>query len=191
MGDPCSYSHEDGPLFGILLLVAGIFFLYGAFGDTGTSGMLRILAGIIAANGPMLAAGIIDTYNQTVPRMDPQMILSQCKDEWNSLKSAKSDIERLEIVYENAVNMSRKALYGFLERWIETGVALGLLLLGILKGWFTLSTVIQLSSFILSLVGMTAFFLMVFTYLRYRDYTKQLLAIQLKKSDKAELSIKI
>ncbi len=191
MGDPCSYSHEEGPLFGILLLGAGIFFLYGAFGDTGTSGVFRILAGIIAASGPMLAAGIIDTYNQTVPRMDPQMILSQCKDEWNSLKSAKSDIERLEIVYENAVNVSRKALYGFLERWIETGVALGLLLLGILKGWFTLSTVIQLSSLILSLVGMAAFFLMIFTYLRYRDYTKQLLAIQLKKSDKAEIAIKL
>ena len=191
MGDLCNYSHEEGPFFGILLLVAGIFFLYGAFGDTGASGMFRILAGIIAASGPMLAAGIIDTYNQTVSKMDPQMILSQCKDEWNSLKSAKSDIERLEIVYESAVNVSRKALYGFLERWIETGVALGLLLLGMLKGWFTLSTFIQLSSIILSLVGMTSFFLMIFSYLRYRDYTKQLLAIQLKKSDKAEISIKL
>ncbi|WP_297508160.1 hypothetical protein, partial [Thermococcus sp.] len=151
MSDPCSHSHEEGTLFGILLLVAGIFFLYGAFGNTGASGMSRILAGIIAASGPMLAAGIIDKYNQTVPKMDPQIILSQCKDEWNSLKNAKSDIERLEIVYENAVNVSRKALYGFLEIWIETGVALGLLLLGILKGWFISSTVIQLSGVILSL----------------------------------------
>ncbi|WP_297550609.1 hypothetical protein [Thermococcus sp.] len=89
MSDPCSYSYEEGPLFGILLLVAGIFFLYGAFGDTGASGMFRILAGIIAASGPLLAAGIVDTYNQTVPKMDPQMILSQCKDEWNSLKMQK------------------------------------------------------------------------------------------------------
>ena len=191
MSDPCSYSYEEGPLFGILLLVAGIFFLYGAFGDTEASGMFRILAGIIAASGPLLAAGIVDTYNQTVPKMDPQMILSQCKDEWNSLKNAKSDIERLEIVYENAVNASRKALYGFLERWIETGVALGLLLLGMLKGWFISSTVIQLSGVILSLVGTTSFVLMIFSYLRYRDYTKQLLAIQLKKSDKAEIAIKI
>ncbi|WP_297556531.1 hypothetical protein, partial [Thermococcus sp.] len=58
-------------------------------GDTGASGMFRILAGIIAASGPLLAAGIVDTYNQTVPKMDPQMILSQCKDEWNSLKMQK------------------------------------------------------------------------------------------------------
>ncbi|WP_297550607.1 hypothetical protein [Thermococcus sp.] len=60
-----------------------------------------------------------------------------------------------------------------------------------LKGWFISSTVIQLSGVILSLVGTTSFVLMIFSYLRYRDYTKQLLAIQLKKSDKAELSIKL
>ncbi|AAL80368.1 hypothetical protein PF0244 [Pyrococcus furiosus DSM 3638] len=33
--------------------------------------------------------------------------------------------------------------------------------------------------------------LIIFFYLRYRDYTKQLLAIQLKKSNKAEISIKL
>ena len=111
MSDPCSYSYEESPLLGILLLVAGIFFMYGAFGNTGASRMFKILAGIIAASGPLLAAGIADTYNQTAPKMDPQIILSLCKDEWNSLRNAESEIERLEIVYENAVNVSRKALF--------------------------------------------------------------------------------
>ena len=60
-----------------------------------------------------------------------------------------------------------------------------------LKGWFIPSAIIQLSGVILSLVGTASFVLMIISYLRYRDYTKQLLAIQLKKSDKAEIAIKI
>ncbi|WP_457753562.1 hypothetical protein [Thermococcus sp.] len=35
------------------------------------------------------------------------------------------------------------------------------------------------------------FVLMILTYLKHKEYDKQLFAIQLKKSDKAEISIKL
>ncbi len=53
------------------------------------------------------------------------------------------------------------------------------------------STITKLAVIGGPLLGFVLFVLMIFTYVKHKEYDKELFAIQLKKSDKAEISIKI
>ncbi len=189
MGNICS-DRPKADLRGIALFFVGFLFFVWSL-TAGTTGIFALVAGILAASAPILTAIIMSVYDERIPRMNPQRLLSECKDKWEGLKNAKSEIEQLEIVYNHAIEVSYEAFKEFFSTWIASGIALAVMIIGIIRGWFISSTVVQLSGVILSLVGTASFILMIFSYLRYRDYTKQLLAIQLKKTDKAELSIKL
>ena len=157
MGNICDdYPKED--LRGIALLVVGfIFFVWSL--PAGTTEIFALVAGILAASGPVLTAFITSVYDESIPKMDPQRLLFECKDKWYSLNNAKSEVEQLEIVYNRAVEVSYEAFKDFFSTWISSGIALAVMAVGITGGWFILSTVIQLSNIVLSLVGMAAFFL--------------------------------
>ncbi|CAD5245054.1 protein of unknown function [Thermococcus camini] len=62
---------------------------------------------------------------------------------------------------------------------------------GLLSGNIYPSWITSLSIILFPIFGFINFVLMIWAYLRYRRYSKQLFAIQLKKNDKAEISIKI
>ncbi|WP_048149813.1 hypothetical protein [Thermococcus sp. AM4] len=103
------------------------------------------------------------------------------------------EINLLESGYKKAHEYQNKAFKDALTAWLGLGVYIGLVELAlvadnlVVKNWSYLWAVLGICS-IASFVG---FVLTIISYLRKRSIEKALFAIQLKKSDKAEISIKI
>ncbi|WP_258083680.1 hypothetical protein [Thermococcus thermotolerans] len=75
----------------------------------------------------------------------------------------------------------------FLIEWILLEISTAILLYFGVPHWLT-----TVSLIVFSLGGLISFVLWIISYLRYRDYSKRLLLLlQLKKNDKAEISIRI
>ncbi|WP_297090702.1 hypothetical protein [Thermococcus sp.] len=109
--------------------------------------------------------------------MDPNKILSECKGR------VRGDLEK---AYSLATERAYTLFVNFFVSWILLGAVNGVLIYYGPPHWLT-----TLSIGLFSLFGFISFILWIISYLRYRDYSKKLLVIQLKKNEKAEISIKI
>jgi len=126
---------------------------------------------------------VLSSLSEFIAGMDPNEIFSRC--EFLNEKNM-SENEKLEKAYLLATQRAYALFVNFFIYWIIFGVANAALIYFAPPHWLT-----TISIYTFSLFGFISFILWIISYLRYRDYTKQLLAIQLKKSDKAEIAIKI
>ncbi|WP_297495802.1 hypothetical protein [Thermococcus sp.] len=193
------YGPNNGVIGGLitLLLFAGVPFMFIAGITDPNLGSLfwKLLVAILASLSLLLIIATTAAYF-TISVNDPNIMIQRCKEEWEEhwprYHEANSDIEKLAVVYSVAVERTHEGFKGTLLIWLTAGIGLTLLEYGSFTGNITLSDgVVRLSGLIFMILGPINFVLMVWSYLRYRRYTKELFAIQLKKSDKAEISIKI
>ncbi len=76
-----------------------------------------------------------------------------------NLKNAKSEVEKLEIVYHDVVRLSYEAFKDFFSAWIYSGIALAMMFFGTLRGLFVPSTVMYLYHFV---TGRNSFILFIY-----------------------------
>jgi len=119
---------------------------------------------------------------------NPQMLIS-CLEKWEV--EDKTELEKLELVHKKALEYAENAFRYSLEGWIFSGLILAFAQVALWKGWLLLVTPVLIMLLFVSIFGAIDFVLMIVFYLRKRSIEKALFAIQLKKSDKAEISIKI
>jgi len=144
-----------------------------------TTWVVRTIAAVVF--GSVIALFIISGIGEFIAGMDPSEIISKCR-----ISSHMSEEEKLIKAYKLATDRAYALWVNFLIYWILIGIANSVLLIYGIPHWLT-----TVSIYAFSLFGFLSFVLWIISYLRYRDYSKRLLAIQLKKSDKAEISIKI
>lgn len=191
MDNPCRHIPKPSigdladAVLGAILGSAIVFVLYGS-DIVETYGFKTVfVAGFFIAIGflTMILSsdnrlGILDGLGEFMAGIDPNEILSECK--------ALKEDRKLEEAYSLAIERAYGLFVNFFTDWIILGIAnTGLIFLGP-PHWFT-----TISIYAFSLFGFISFILWIISYLRYRDYSKRLFAIQLKKSDKAEISIKL
>ncbi len=171
-----SLDIELGVVFGAIIG----FVLMFAYGQDiwDTYGQVRvILTSVLIGTGIMMSLSVVDSLNEFITGMDPNQILSECK-------------RRVEGNLEKAYSLATKRAYtlfvNFFVAWILLGAVNGVLIYYGPPHWLT-----TLSIGLFSLFGFISLILWIISYLRYRDYSKKLLVIQLKKDEKAEISIKI
>ncbi|WP_297535104.1 hypothetical protein [Thermococcus sp.] len=137
---------------------------------------------------------LLQTYDEELSAMNPHDILNcinKGKGKWEEYSNL-PEIEKLEKAYSLASRRAYEAFKASLIGWIITGVGNAVLGYAIMEGALQYdSPITKLAVVGGPLLGFTLFVLMIFTYLKHKEYDKQLFAIQLKKSDKAEISIKI
>ena len=104
----------------------------------------------------------------------------------------RSEIEILEMAYSDALSYAYGGLKDALVAWLLLGTWVPLVEITIISGNATIgnSFVFWFGIRLASILSFAGFILTIF-YLRKRSIEKALFAIQLKKSDKAEISIKI
>ena len=105
----------------------------------------------------------------------------------------KDEIEILEMAYSDALSYASDGFKGALFAWLSLGAWSFLAEIGVFSGSLVLKSpsVFWIGVGIASLLSFVAFILTILLYLRKRSIEKALFAIQLKKTDKAELSIKL
>ena len=183
---------EDDQTFSLILFISILIFSLAtpwvAFDLNNTSDLFYILVAIVGAF--LMIYGIISAVMALYAiQADPQEFVDAYK--WDYPQ--KEEIEILELAYKKAHKYQNEAFKNALTAWLGLGFYLGLLEIGLaagdiaVKNWSYLWAVIGICS-IASFVG---FIITIISYLRKRSIEKALFAIQLKKSDKAELSIKL
>ena len=182
---------EDVWLLLILFIGAFVFGLVTmgkAFDSNNSSGLLSFL--VILGSVLLMPFGLFSVIlTWYAIQADPQEFVDAYK--WDYPQ--KEEIEILELAYKKAHKYQNEAFKNALTAWLGLGFYLGLLEIGLavgdiaVKNWSYLWAVIGICS-IASFVG---FILTIISYLRKRSIEKALFAIRLKKSDKAELSIKL
>ena len=184
MGEICSVPHKLDILSVIDVIVPGvaigiplISFAYGKDIVHTYGGLRVILIGILIGTGIMMSLRVVNSLNELITGMDPNQILSECK------RRVEGDLEK---AYSLATERAYALFVDFLVSWILLGAVNGVLIYYGPPHWLT-----TLSIGLFSLFGFVSFVLWIISYLRYRDYSKKLLVIQLKKNEKAEISIKI
>ncbi|MCD6373834.1 MAG: hypothetical protein J7L37_09920 [Thermococcus sp.] len=126
--------------------------------------------------------------------MSPHEILNcinKGEDAWKKF-SELSEIEKLEKAYSLASKRAQEAFKASLAGWLFTGFGSALF-------WYILanepvpynSSIPKITVIGTSLFSFVLFVLIIFAYLKHKEYDKELFAIQLKKTDKAEISIKL
>jgi ABC-type multidrug transport system fused ATPase/permease subunit len=150
---------------------------FGGFVDTK---ILALASFGIASGASAIIFGLIDDLDEFIAGMDPNEIMARC------LSDTRTQEEKLEEAYSKAIKRAYNLFISFLIEWILLGISTAILLYFGIPYWLT-----TISLIVFSLGSLVSFVLWIISYLRYKDYTKQLLVIQLKKSDKAEISIKI
>ncbi|WP_297505129.1 hypothetical protein [Thermococcus sp.] len=136
------------------------------------------LVGFLIAFGALISVFVVlQDLDEFVTGMDPNKILSECKGR------VRGDLEK---AYSLATERAYTLFVNFFVSWILLGAVNGVLIYYGPPHWLT-----TLSIGLFSLFGFISFILWIISYLRYRDYSKKLLVIQLKKNEKAEISIKI
>jgi len=167
--------------------VFGIATSWKAFGNN-SSGLLTFL--VILGSMLLMPFGLFSVILTLYAiQSDPQEFVDAYK--WDYPQ--KEEIEILELAYKKAHKYQNEAFKNALTAWLGLGFYLGLLEIGLaagdiaVKNWSYLWAVIGICS-IASFVG---FILTIISYLRKRSIEKALFAIQLKKTDKAEISIKL
>ena len=137
---------------------------------------------------------LLQTYDEELSAMNPRDILNcinKGEGEWEKYSNL-PEIEKLEKAYSLASGRAYEAFKASLIGWIIAGVGNAALWYAIMEGALPYdSTIIKLAVVGGPLLGFVLFVLMIFTYLKHKEYDKELFAIQLKKSDKAEISIKL
>ncbi len=128
-------------------------------------------------------------YSAYKVQADPQEFVDAYKRDYPREK----EIEILELAYKKAHEYQNEAFKDALSTWLGFGFYLGLIEIGLSSGGLIIKngayfwTVFSISS-IVSFIG---FILTIISYLHKRSIEKALFAIQLKKTDKTELSIKL
>ncbi|MCD6373533.1 MAG: hypothetical protein J7L37_08345 [Thermococcus sp.] len=137
---------------------------------------------------------LLETYLEELSAMNPRDILNcinKGEGEWEKYSNL-PEIEKLEKAYSLASGRAYEAFKASLIGWIIAGVGNAALWYAIMEGALPYdSTITKLAVIGGPLLGFVLFVLMIFTYVKHKEYDKELFAIQLKKSDKAEISIKI
>ena len=105
----------------------------------------------------------------------------------------KSEIEILERAYSDALSHTHESFKNALTAWLMFGAWVSLVEIGLASGNLGVknSSAFWLGVGLASVLSFVGFVLTILSYLRKRSIEKALFAIQLKKSDKAEISIKI
>jgi hypothetical protein len=175
----------------ILLVLIGMFIM--SFLQLLTFDLRNIsLIGWIAISTGFMVflAGTISLLSSAYKiQADPQEFVDAYK--WDYPQ--KKEIEILELAYKEAHRYQNEAFKDALSTWLSFGFYLTLLELGL----FTGGLVIKNGSYFWAIFGITSIasfvslILTIISYLRKRSIEKALFAIQLKKSDKAEISIKL
>jgi hypothetical protein len=122
-------------------------------------------------------------------QIDAQEFVEAYREDYPQMK----DIEILESGYKKALKYQSDAFMAALLAWLGSGFYLGLLALAITTGVLAVKnwSYLWMITGVLSLASFGSFILMILHYLRKRSIEKALFAIQFKKGDKAEISIKI
>ena len=194
MADPCDSPYVldidiGGSLFlgfivtGVVLLIAGV--------DLEKVPLMEVLSFTLLIGSALI---LLQAYYGNLSAMNPHDILNcinKGKGKWEEYSNL-PEIEKLEKAYSLASGRAYEAFKASLIGWIIAGVGNAVLGYAIMEGALQYdSPITKLAVVGGPLLGFTLFVLMIFTYLKHKEYDKQLFAIQLKKSDKAEISIKI
>ena len=185
MGDICKapMRFDVNDIGGLLILgvVVGVLisaFVYGSKLEPIYGSGRLLLAGFLSGLGWLTGIHmLLEDVDSFMAGMDPNEILSRCKEHLHN---------DLEEAYSLATKRAYTLFVNFFVYWIILGVANVFLIYTGPLHWFT-----TLSMAVFSLFGFISLILWIISYLRYRDYSKKLLVIQLKKNEKAEISIKI
>jgi len=107
--------------------------------------------------------------------------------------SERAEIEILEMAYSDALSHAQEGLKNALTAWLLFGAWVSLTEIGLVSGNLGIknSSVFWFGIGVASLLSFAGFIFTILLYLRKRSIEKALFAIQLKKSDKAEISIKL
>ena len=193
MAGPCDITYVSkikigNDLFGGFIGAA----ILGAIMGLGTTDFLIGVFAFMLLIGSLFI--LLQTYDEELSAMNPRDILNcinKGEGEWEKYSNLPG-IEKLEKAYSLASGRAYEAFKASLIGWIIAGVGNAALWYAIMEGALPYdSTITKLAVVGGPLLGFVLFVLMIFTYLKHKEYDKQLFAIQLKKSDKAEISIKI
>ncbi|ASJ07719.1 hypothetical protein A3L11_00115 [Thermococcus siculi] len=170
-----------------LVIFFGIVFLVGdAFDDAGTA--FGFIVGFESIFGIPIASIFLIAELHTL-KADPQKFIEAYrKDEPQT-----PEIEILEKAYSEPHKYISEAFRDTLLLWLGLGAITALVDIAVITGSLEIKDLTKFWVLIglSSLLSAASFILMIIFYLRKRSIEKALFAIQLKKSDKAEISIKI
>ncbi|WP_048149818.1 hypothetical protein [Thermococcus sp. AM4] len=184
MVDCPSPEKESENLFYGVLLIGFIFMWWAMYSLPETSG----IDGIISTFFPYSPAFAIPVGFYYLSVSNPQLLIP-CLKEWGV--KTETELEKLELAHKKALEYTENAFKYSLEGWIYSGLVLAFAEIALWKGWLHLVTPNLIALLLVSLFGTIDFVFIIVFYLRKRSIEKALFAIQLKKSDKAEISIKI
>ena len=172
----------------ITIILGGMFFFMSTFDRTGGAALLGLIANLAGTIGfPILVFLFI--LNIYTLKADPQKFVEAYrKDEPQT-----SEIEILEKAYSKAHDFISESFQYAVILWLAFGITIGLIEIAVVTGSLEVKDSTRFWALIglSSLLSAASFILMVVFYLRKRSIEKALFAIQFKKSDKAELSIKL
>ena len=187
MGNRCNPS-EGGDWIGLGLMGLAVLFVGWTNSAVGKgTDDLAALVTMLFSFAVILVGAPLDAYDY-LSISNPQLLMP-CLEKWRV--KAETELEKLEIVHKKALEYSEEAFKSSLSGWILSGLALAFAEVALWKGWLLWVAPILITLIIVSISGTVSFVLMIISYLRKRSIEKALFAIQLKKSDKAEISIKI
>jgi len=170
----------------LVVIIGSMYFFGDAFGNL--KGALGAIAGIAAVFVFPIALGIFvgDLYKL---KADPQRFVSAYKSD----EPQTPEIEIMEKAYSRALKHVSEAFRDMIILWLVFGTIIGLVEIAVMTGSLEIKKLPVFWAFLgmASLLSFASFVLMIVFYLRKRSIEKALFAIQLKKSDKAEISIKI
>ena len=178
---------DSTQVFLILAVILGSMYFFGsAFGNL--QGAVGAVAGIasILVFPFALGAFISDLYKL---KADPQRFLNA----YRSDEPHTPEIEIMEKAYLKALKHVSEAFRDMVILWLAFGTIIGLDEIAVMTGSLEIKKLSLFWAFlgIASILSFASFVLMIIFYLRKRSIEKALFAIQLKKSDKAEIAIKI
>ncbi|WP_297548238.1 hypothetical protein [Thermococcus sp.] len=178
------------PLTLFILLIStpilGIYYFWDAFRNTEST--LGIIAGLVSTIGVPIALVVV-AYDLLKLKADPQKFVEAYRKD----EAQTSEIEILEKAYSKAHDYVSEAFRDTLILWLGLGFITALVEIAVITGSLEVkdSTRFWVLIGLSSLLSVVSFILMIIFYLRKRSIEKALFAIQLKKTDKAELSIKL
>jgi len=181
----------NNPSLIILILIAlfgEILFFIDAFGGETELTMLGFIAGYAGVFGVPIAT-LLFIAELYALKADPQKFVEAYrKDEPKT-----PEIEILEKAYSKAHDYVSEAFRDTLILWLTLGFITALVEIAVITGSLEIkdSTRFWVLMGLSSLLSVASFILMIIFYLRKRSIEKALFAIQLKKTDKAEISIKL
>jgi len=165
----------------------GFYMIGGILGLVGDLNFWAVLSYGLVIGVIMMVADVWEDFSTMNPH-DILECINKRRKGWEKF-SELSEIEKLEKAYSLASDRAKESFKVFLTGWLLNGFGAFTLWYSVMNGKLAYNSATKLTLFVSPILGLALFVLMIVAYLKHREYEKALFAIQLKKSDRTEISI--